>query len=80
MGDADWARAFSTLTTARLGRVLHVGAIAFALGALASIYLRGLASEYRAGWESRFLGANAVRSVLGAVLGPASALPTSPAP
>lgn len=70
----DWARASSTLTTARLGRVLHVGAIAFALGALASIYLRGLAFEYRAGWESTFLGADAVRAVLGAVLGPASAL------
>ena len=70
----DWARASSSLTTARLGRVLHVGAIAFALGALGGIYLRGLAFEYRAGWESTFLGAGAVRALLGAVLGPASAL------
>ena len=70
----DWARASARLTAARIGRLLHVGAVGFALGALGGIYLRGLALEYRAGWESTFLDANAVRALLGAVLGPASAL------
>ncbi len=71
---ADWLQASRTLTAARLGRVLHAAALAFALGALAALYLRGIAFEYRAGWESTFLGPEAVRALLGAVLGPASAL------
>jgi len=70
----DWAQASSTLTAARIGRVLHVAAAAFAVGALAGMYLRGLALEYRAGWESTFLDADSVHWLLGTVLGPASAL------
>jgi hypothetical protein len=71
---ADWLQASGTLTAARLGRVLHVAALAFAVGALAALYLRGIAFEYRAGWESTFLGPEAVRALLGTVLGPASAI------
>ncbi len=67
-----WARASSTLTTARVARVLHVAAIAFAFGALSAWYVRGLALEYRAGWESTFLDAQAVHGLLSIVLGPAS--------
>jgi hypothetical protein len=67
-------QASGTLTAARLGRVLHVSAAAFALGALAALYLRGIAFEYRAGWESTFLDAAAVHWLLGTVLGPASAI------
>lgn len=70
----DWAQASGTLTAARIGRALHVASAAFALGALGGLYLRGLALEYRAGWESTFLDANAVHALLGIVLGPASAL------
>ncbi len=70
----DWIQASSTLTAARIGRVLHVAAAAFALGALGGMYLRGLALEYRAGWESTFLDADMVQMLLGAVLGPAAAL------
>jgi hypothetical protein len=80
----DWTQASATLTAARIGRVLHTAAAAFAVGALAGLYLRGLALEYRAGWESTFLDADAVRALLGTVLGPAStitgiALPEAPA-
>lgn len=71
---ATWAVQARTLTAARVGRVLHVAAIAFALGALASLYLRGLVFEYRAGWESTFLDATQVHALLSAVLGPASLL------
>lgn len=69
---ADWARASAKLNAARVARVLHVGAIAFALGALAGLYVRGLGLEFRAGWESTFLGAPAVRAILELALGPAS--------
>lgn len=70
----DWARASAKLNGARIARVLHAGAIAFALGALCGMYLRGLGLEFRAGWESTFLHAPAVQALLALVLGPASAL------
>jgi len=70
----DWLQASAGLTAARIGRVLHAAAAAFAVGALAALYLRGIAFEYRAGWESTFLEAPAVHALLNAVLGPASAL------
>jgi hypothetical protein len=70
---ADWMQASSRLTAARLARVLHASAAALALGALAGLYLRGIALEYRAGWESTFLDAGAVQALLAAVLGPAAA-------
>jgi hypothetical protein len=70
----DWARASAPLTAARVARVLHAGAFAFALGAIAALYLRGLVFEYSAGWESTFLGAEEVRRLLALVLGPASSL------
>jgi hypothetical protein len=70
----DWAQASSTLTAARIGRVLHVAAATFALGALGGMYLRGLALEYRAGWESTFLDAGTVQRLLDFILGPAAAL------
>lgn len=69
---ADWAQASARLTATRVARVLHVSAIAFALGALAGLYVRGLVFEYRAGWESTFLDAQALRAVLDFVLMPAS--------
>jgi hypothetical protein len=44
------------------------------------MYLRGLAFAYRAGWESTFLDAAQVRSFLGLLLGPASAITGIPLP
>ncbi len=70
----DWAQAARKLAAARATRVLHVAAIAFALGLLASIYARGIAFEYRAGWQSTFLDAAQVHALLAAVLGPAARL------
>lgn len=71
---ADWTVASGPLTAARSQTALHLAAAAFAAGALAGLYFRGLAFEYLAGWESTFLDAPAVRALLGAVLGPASLL------
>ncbi len=70
----DWMRASAPLTAARVGRVLHVAAFAFALGALGGLYLRGLALEYRAGWQSTFLGVEHVHTLISILLGPASTL------
>ncbi|HLS57535.1 MAG TPA: DUF2868 domain-containing protein [Zeimonas sp.] len=69
---ADWARASARLNATRVARILHLSAIAFALGALAGMYLRGLGLEYRAGWESTFLDAARVRALLGFALAPAA--------
>ncbi|MCL4183938.1 MAG: DUF2868 domain-containing protein [Burkholderiaceae bacterium] len=68
----EWARASARLNAARIARVLHVAAIAIALGALAGLYTRGLGLEYRAGWESTFLDAGTVSRMLAVVLAPAS--------
>jgi hypothetical protein len=70
----DWAHASAGLVAARVGNVLHLAAIALALGAVAGLYLRGLVLEYRASWESTFLGADAVHRALAFVLAPASAI------
>ena len=71
---ADWSASGRALHGQRLARALHLAAAAFALGALASMYGRGLAFEYRAGWDSTFLDADAVRRILGIVLAPARVL------
>jgi hypothetical protein len=52
--------------------VLHVSAALFAIGAVAALYLRGLAFEYRVGWESTFLAAPTVQRWLAVLLAPAS--------
>jgi hypothetical protein len=51
-----------------------------AIGTVAGMYLRGLAFAYLAGWESTFLDAQAVESLLGLILGPASLLTGIPLP
>lgn len=60
--------------------VLHAGAGALALGALASMYLRGLAFEYRAGWESTFLDAADVHRIVTLLFTPAAWLTGLPLP
>ena len=70
----DWIAASAPLTMARLAQVLHCAAAMFAIGAMFSMYLRGFAFEYRAGWESTFLQAPAVHALLSVVLGPAAAI------
>jgi hypothetical protein len=54
--------------------VLHLAAAALAAGVLLGMYGRALAIEYRAGWESTFIGAGTLHHLLGLVLAPASAL------
>lgn len=70
----DWARVSLPLQTARLATALHLAAAALAIGAVGGLYLRGITFEFRAGWDSTFLGADAVAWLLHVVLGPAAAL------
>jgi len=55
-------------------RLFHFGSAVVALGLIAGFYVRGIALEYRAGWESTFLGAAQVRALLGLIYSPASVL------
>lgn len=70
----EWARASLPLTAWRVARVLHLAAAAFALGAIAALYVRGLVLQFQAGWESTFLSAGQVHQGLSLLLGPAAAL------
>lgn len=67
----DWASEGRPLHAQRIACVLHGAATAIAIGALASLYLRGLAFEYRAGWDSTFLSAEQVHAILAVALWPA---------
>jgi hypothetical protein len=77
---ADWAALSAPLLSARAARVMHLAALALALGVLAGLYGRGLAVEYRATWESTFLNADQVRVVLSILLAPGVWLTGLPVP
>lgn len=62
------------LTVARWQATVHVAAIALVLGLVAGMYVGGLAVEYRAVWESTWLSAAQVQSLMSTILTPASAL------
>jgi hypothetical protein len=55
-------------------RIFHLAAAAVALGLVAGFYVRGIALEYRAGWESTFLGPGEVRGLLHTIYAPAASL------
>ena len=76
----EWARVAAPLYGARAARVLHLAAAATALGVIAGLYTRGLAFEYRASWESTFLGAEQVHALLAVTLAPGSWLTGIPVP
>ena len=71
---ADWMPRVLPALVARAALLLHVAAAALAAGLVAGLYLRGLALDYRAGWESTFLEPGTVRALLSTLLAPASAL------
>lgn len=71
---AEWSVLSARLTAARLARVFHLSAAMFALGAVVSLYARGLLTQYVAGWESTFLDAAQVHAILSVLFAPALAL------
>jgi hypothetical protein len=66
----DWAVLATPLWRQRAARLLHAGAAALAAGMIAGLYLRGIALEYRASWQSTFLDAADVARILRVVLAP----------
>ena len=64
----------------RLRQGLHLGAACMALGIVLGLYIRGLALDYQATWESTFLSASQVHSLLQVLLGPAAWLLHYPFP
>jgi len=67
-----WLPTAAPLIAARVRVVLHLAAFAMAAGAIAGMYVSGIAFEYRATWESTWLEAPAVQRYLDVVLGPAA--------
>jgi hypothetical protein len=70
----QWTRLGANLNHARIARAMHLSAAMFAVGAMLSLYARGFLHEYRAGWESTFLGAGQVHAILSAFFAPALAV------
>jgi hypothetical protein len=68
---ANWSAMSEPLTRARLSRTFHLAAAGFALGAIVSLYARGLLTEYITGWESTFLDAQQVHALLSVLFAPA---------
>jgi hypothetical protein len=67
-----WLPAAAPLVAARVRILLHLGAAAMAAGAIAGMYVSGIAFEYRATWESTWLDAWEVQRYVDVVLGPAA--------
>jgi len=66
-----WAELSAPLALERVAALLHVAAAALAGGLIASMYLRGLVLDFRAGWQSTFLDAATVHDLLSRLLAPA---------
>ncbi len=67
---ADWSRRAGPLYAMRAARILHLAAATLAAGVLAGLYLRGIALEYRASWESTFLEPSSVRAIVATFYAP----------
>jgi Protein of unknown function (DUF2868) len=71
---AEWAVATSGVQQARVAGVMHAAAALLALIVVASMYVFGIAFDYRAGWDSTWLDAEQVQRTLALVFTPATAL------
>jgi Protein of unknown function (DUF2868) len=71
---AEWAVATSGVQQARVAGVMHAAGALLALIVVASMYLFGIAFDYRAGWDSTWLDAEQVQRTLALVFTPATAL------
>ncbi len=76
----DWAGRAKPLYAARAARILHLAAAALAVGVIAGLYVRGIALEFRATWESTFLDASAVRAIAAVAYAPGAWLVGTPVP
>ena len=76
----EWYEAARPLLLARAGFAFHLAAAAVGVGLIAGLYVRGIAFDYQAGWESTFLDAARARDLLAVLYGPASWLTQIPVP
>ena len=67
-----WWPHIKPVWTQRVRYLLHLAAASMALGIVVGLYVRGLALDYQATWESTFLSAAQVQAFLYTLLGPAS--------
>jgi len=70
----DWVTQGRPLALARAALLLHLAAAALAAGLVAGLYLRGLVLDFRVGWQSTFLVADNVQTILSTLLAPAVAV------
>ncbi len=77
---AAWRPLAAPLVTARGRRLFHLAAAVLALGMIGGLYLRGIAFEYRATWESTFLSPRAAEMVIGALVAPGRLLVAAETP
>ena len=71
---AEWVLATQGVQQSRVATVMHLAAALLALLVVASMYVFGLAFDYRAGWDSTWLDAEQVQRTLQFVFTPATAL------
>jgi hypothetical protein len=70
----DWYEAARPLLLARATRLFHLAAATVGLALIAGLYLRGVALDYQAGWESTFLDVQQVHAVLSVLYAPAASV------
>ena len=70
----EWWPVAQPLLVLQGQRLFHLASAALAVGLLAGFYVRGIALEYRAGWESTFLGPAQVQALLHWIYGLAAAV------
>jgi hypothetical protein len=71
---AEWRALSSVVDGARSRAVMHAAAAMLGLGVIAGFYARGLTTDYALGWESTFLNADSMHTLVHWLLGPASAI------
>jgi hypothetical protein len=76
--NAEWLVLSAPLLSARASRIIHLSAASFSLGVIASLYLRGMLSQYVAGWESTFLNAAQLHAILSLLFMPVQQLFSMP--
>jgi len=70
-----WRKLYTPVITARLKSLLHTVALILAASAILGMYVKGLANEYTAVWESTFFqSSEQLRPFLQTILGPAAAI------
>jgi len=70
----EWVQVEHPLLMERAQRLMHCAAALVAAGLVVGLYIRGIVLRYEAGWESTFLGPEAVHALLAVLYGPGAIL------